>query len=278
MKFPFVEKVLSVFWYILNYISPRICFLCKSSTLTFGLCSNCWKNVNFISENRCSQCGCALQLSLTEYNLCEMCNLSIQKHTNCRKIIQNTTYVESNISVFMYEGIGKSIILQLKNKHYWYIIPFLRGILSKNLIKSHILYEIDFVMPVPLHYTRLLQRGYNQSEIIAQILAKNLDKKLIHGLKRQKKTTPQEKMNLDERKKNLANAFTVRRKFSQILEKKTILLVDDVMTTGSTLNECAIALKSAGVSKVYSLTLAKTHTPQYIINNLWLKNGGDREI
>ena len=114
-------------------------------------------------------------------------------------------------------------------------------------------WKIDIIMPIPLHPRRLEKRGYNQAGVLAEALGKKLgipvDEK---NLKRRKNTKPQKELNHRERQKNMKNAFIVRKK----LKEENILLVDDIYTTGSTIEEAAKELKKAGAQNIFFLTIA----------------------
>jgi len=115
------------------------------------------------------------------------------------------------------------------------------------------------VMPVPLHPRRLRERGFNQSLLLARHVAAKLGADLdCLSLRRTRFTQPQTGLTGEERKKNVRKAFAVAEKAA--IEKRSVLLIDDVATTGSTLNECAGALKKAGVKEVLCLVLARTAT------------------
>ena len=115
------------------------------------------------------------------------------------------------------------------------------------------------VMPVPLHPQRLRERGFNQSLLLARHVASRIGADLDYlSLRRTRFTRPQTQLTSDERRKNVRRAFGVVGNAS--LKGRSVLLIDDVATTGSTLNECARALKKAGVKEVYCLVLARTAT------------------
>ena len=113
------------------------------------------------------------------------------------------------------------------------------------------------LLPVPLHARRLQERGYNQSLLLARTIAGKLDNMMLceNVLTRVRYTLPQAKMNREERLKNVRNAFVVQNK--QILKDRVVALVDDVMTTGSTLNECARVVRQADAKAVFSITIAR---------------------
>lgn len=117
--------------------------------------------------------------------------------------------------------------------------------------------EVDTIVPVPLHPTRLRSREFNQSLLLADQLSRHLARPVsTTQLIRASATAPQTTLTRQERLRNLRNAFDVHR--PQNLSEKRILLVDDVFTTGTTLNECAKTLRDAGTGPVFALTLART--------------------
>jgi len=117
---------------------------------------------------------------------------------------------------------------------------------------------VDYIIPVPLHRSRLWKRRYNQAGLIAQYLSKSIDKPcLVDGLKRTRATPAQGYLHRKERQKNVKNAFAVQNKYQSKLKGKTILLIDDVYTTGATINECSKELLSHQVQNVRVLTLSR---------------------
>ncbi len=113
----------------------------------------------------------------------------------------------------------------------------------------------EAIVPVPLHRARHKQRGYNQAELLAKELTKHVQQPInVHTLIRCRPTKSQMTLNAVERQHNVANAFTCR---NNQLQDKTVLLIDDVCTTGATLDACAEALQQAGAKAVYGLTLAR---------------------
>lgn len=127
---------------------------------------------------------------------------------------------------------------------------------------AHVLRGADCVVPVPLHPWRRVRRGFNQ----AVDLARHLESPLVHGLWRSRPTVPQTGLTSGARRRNVRRAFTLsllvsRSRRSRLLEDRVVVLVDDVRTTGATLNECARVLKSAGVREVRALTVARAAPP-----------------
>jgi ComF family protein len=113
--------------------------------------------------------------------------------------------------------------------------------------------EIEMLVPVPLHWRRCIRRGYNQAEILTKLL-KHPSAKISYDLARVRNTRMQPSLDFNQRFANVKNAFAVRK--GHVFDGKCICLVDDVMTTGATLNECARVLKQAGAKAVYSFVIA----------------------
>jgi len=116
--------------------------------------------------------------------------------------------------------------------------------------------SFDIIMPVPIHKKRLRERGYNQSSLLAQRLGCMIKKPVVEGVLIRTKHTPSQAKSgsLDQRRQNIKNAFKC---VGNDVSGKRILLIDDVCTSGSTLNSCAAPLKAAGAASVWGLTLAK---------------------
>lgn len=152
----------------------------------------------------------------------------------------------------------RQIILKIKydnKREYLEGFAKLMSIKYRDLINKS---EIDCIIPVPLHKSRQRERGFNQSDILAKHLSKYLNiPSFPDYLGRIKKTKDQKGLNKDERRHNLDNAFIAKDIPVYI---KNVLIVDDVYTTGTTIEKCAIALKKAGVKNIYFLTVCTGET------------------
>jgi ComF family protein len=117
----------------------------------------------------------------------------------------------------------------------------------------------DAIVPVPLHWRRQWQRGFNQSELLARELGRRCGRPIVRALRRLRATTPQAGLSNTSRRRNVTQAFASRRAVRRApdVRGKRILLIDDVMTTGSTATACALALKRAGAARVTLLTVAR---------------------
>jgi ComF family protein len=156
-------------------------------------------------------------------------------------------------SVFLFQGTVRQAVLQLKYKHLKAVAAPLSQLLAEYL-GSHPL-QGEVLIPVPLYPRRLRERGYNQASLLAKELSKLVGLPVEDDtLVRVKDSLPQARTkNAVERHLNVRDAFACH----QPLEGKQILLIDDVCTTGATLDACTIALKAAGASSVWGLTLAR---------------------
>lgn len=162
--------------------------------------------------------------------------------------------IEGIRSLFSFEGAMRQAILHFKYKNVKVLSAPLAQLMEEYLLANPL--PIDVLVPVPLHRRRLRQRGYNQSSLLARELGKLSSLPVAEGsLVRLRNTAPQTRIrSVEERQSNVAEAFFCR---GQLLEGKCILLIDDVCTSGATLNSCAIALKAAGASSVWGLTVAR---------------------
>jgi ComF family protein len=155
--------------------------------------------------------------------------------------------------VAKYEGVIRECIHSLKYENNQSLGEYFSRDLMQCINKEN--WHLDLVIPVPLSPFRIKERGYNQSALLARPLAIGLSLRYQpYGLKRIRNTQSQVELNVEERRMNVAGAFQA---VPEIVQGKNVLLVDDVTTTGSTINECAKALKSGGARAVYCLALAR---------------------
>lgn len=142
------------------------------------------------------------------------------------------------------------MIIQGKSEGYFEIFKDLGNFISQDLKKFD--FQGYYLAFVPLCYRKLLKRGFNQAEVLARTISKNLNLPLYDGLLKIKETKDQANLSYEERLTNLKNAFALKNK-----PPEKIILVDDIKTTGSTLKECAQVLKKAGAKKIIALTVLK---------------------
>lgn len=233
--------------HILDVIFPPRCGACGGFTESHGrLCGSCWSALSFIAPPCCAACGYPFAYEMAEADaLCAAC-------------MQDKPDYDGHRSMLVFDEHSKKLIHDLK----YHDKPLLLPLFGDWLFRAGNLWleaENLVIIPVPLHFLRLLTRRYNQAALLAKELAKRSGKPfLLDGMKRIKHRPPQAGLSRDQRLKNMRGAFAVTPKHRDFLREKTVLLVDDVMTTGATLNACAKALKKQGVTNVYACTLART--------------------
>ncbi len=218
------------------------------------VCEECMHKLNFIAENACcARCGAPAVLGHGSF--CLNCQNSAREFDIAR-------------SVFVYEGEIKHLIAGLKYNNKPYISRTLSNFLAQKFKKLN--WQADLIIPVPLSEARIKWRGYNQAQLLAEGVSEKIGVPLnTETLIKVKETEVQANLTLQERQKNLQECFKVLDKYS--VRGKRILLIDDVMTTGSTANACAHELKKAHADRVLVLTIAhgKTEIPtQKSIDNL----------
>lgn len=228
----------------LDIVLPYICPSCRLPVEAGqSLCGPCWSKLQFITKPMCSCCGLPFAFDLGEDALCAPCLESPPKFTMAR-------------SALKYDDHCKSMILAFKHADKTH----LRLLLSKWALQAGREFwpESDILAPVPLHWTRLFKRLYNQSALLGEELSKATS--IPHQadlLLRQKKTRVHQGLSKDERRSNVRRAFQVAPKYRDYIRGKTVVLLDDVMTSGATVNECAETLHKAGAAKIHILTLAR---------------------
>ena len=198
----------------------------------------------YLRHCTCPTCG--REAALGEYGVCDDCRDSIATPAT----LENIEGIEAITAGFIYKDCIKQSIVDFKYNGKRYLADFLAS-------QMHIddTWAIDVIVPVPLHKRRIVQRGFNQSELLARRLSKRYSIDLDTGiLKRIVYTKPQASLGARERGHNLDGAFVAK----DSCKGKNILLVDDVFTTGATLRNCAIALNAAGASKTYAAVIATT--------------------
>ena len=218
---------------ILNLIYPPMCGICGKFNDNF-LCPKCQK----ILENEAV-------FGIDKYE-----KIKIEKNLQERK------YFNEHLYIFEYEGIIRRIILKYKFEDKAYLYKTFVNFLLKNKNFFEFIKKYDTIIPVPISRKRRAMRGYNQSELIVKEIANftNL-KEESDCLFKIKNVIEQSKLNKEERQKNIQGVYELRNK--EKLYKKKILLVDDIYTTGSTVNECSKVLRGAKPKQIGIFTIAK---------------------
>lgn len=226
----------------INLLFPPRCPICDEPVrlLEGYICHDCHKKLEVIKEPACFRCGKPLVKEEQEY--CRDC--SKREHSFvCGRALYTYESVQASIYRFKYTGRQEYAIFYGREmaKHLSYFIAQVHA---------------DALVPVPISRARFRKRGYNQAEILATELGKQLHIPVYtHLIERIKDTLPQKGLNALERQKNLKKAFKMARNDVKL---DTIIIIDDIYTTGSTIDALAKVLLSSGVQKIYFITLAIT--------------------
>jgi ComF family protein len=208
-------------------------------------------------------CACKIKLSSNEDIMCKNCLSKIQSATEARlkrefdRKFLNKNIVSDFFSPFVFEKDKElqHAIHSLKYENKFPVGIFLGKTLAKKIKTDRSNWDIDLIIPIPLHQLKKAERGYNQSFYIAKGTGKMLKISFSDKVvKRIKYTESQTTMTLNEREENMSGAFRVRNK--NAVKGKCILLVDDVITTGATISECGKILLEAGAIQIYAASIA----------------------
>jgi ComF family protein len=218
---------------IFDFFLPRLCPSCgnKLTPDEENICNTCLNNIEPVKENRL----------LKEYN----------KKFRAAGIITGFT----SLYVFAKDKEIQKVIHAIKYENRFRTGESLGKVLGEKILAENRGWNIDLIIPVPLHHLKRAERGYNQSYYISRGVSKKLKTALDdNSIKRIKYTETQTSMNIVERVENISGAFAVRKRKN--ITGESILLIDDVITTGSTVSECARVLLENGAVKVFAASLA----------------------
>lgn len=224
---------------LLDLAIPPSCLVCgcRIDDQKDILCADCESMISVVSGNCCPKCG------------------AVVSGAECANCAKESFAFDVTDSLFKYAGTTKDLIHQLKYNGYISPAGYLAVPLAEYLQSDADLKDYDLICPIPLHRVRKRERGYNQSELIAYAAAKLAEMPYAQPLIRSHYTRSQTMLSREKRKKNLHGAFAICNR--DAVKDKKVILVDDVFTTGSTLNEAAKELKTAGAIKVAAITVAK---------------------
>ncbi len=225
---------------------PPVCLACRQVegylALDLGLCSQCRAALRALGDNPCRACGKPIASSLTPVGY--VCG-------DCRR---RPPPFERLLAVWSYEPPFDRVIHALKFGRLFYLGEHLARHLAESFGSQ--LSDYDVVVPLPLHWSRQLRRGYNQAEEIARPLSRQLGLPLVRGVRRRRPTPPQTRLDRARRAANLRGAFRAARK--DRLRGRAVILVDDVVTTGATLAAATVCLQQAGASQVVAVAAGRT--------------------
>lgn len=227
------------------------CIYCKMpihKNNKYSMCFKCY-NEMIILNDVCPKCGKPfINLNLDKEVLIENCDFC--KHKNF--------LFERNISIVEYNEMSKKMIFGLKySKKTFYAKLISQIIIDKiNSYYSNIIKEFDYISFVPLSKKREKERGFNQAKLITSYISQYFDITIVDCVERNKNTKKLHKLSEKDRSRELKNAFKICEGKKELIYNKNLIIVDDVFTTGSTMNEIAKVLKLSGVGKILSLSFA----------------------
>ena len=233
--------------WVLNFALPPRCAGCGIIVAdVHSFCPECWKQVEFLGEGGCKICG--IPLAATDADTCAACLARPPRIARTRAAV---AYDELSRSLAIRFKYGRKVAVAKTMARYMQPLVRPGG-------------ERPLIVPVPLHRSRLWWRGFNQSALVARELAKALGFPADpFALRRVRRTPPLKGMSALQRRKTVAGAFRVWNKAA--VAGRTVILIDDVLTTGSTAEACARALKRAGAARVELVSWARVVRPSQLM-------------
>jgi ComF family protein len=228
---------------VIDLLFPPRCPLCgEGITAQTGLCSACWSDLAIPGEPCCSLCQRPFPATMPDGAICAPCLAEPPKHAG---IAAGT----------LYNDASRKLVLSFKHGHRLALAPMMARLISARLRGV----EPDWLfVPVPLHRWRLWRRGFNQAALLAGELARMKQARLlVDGLERRKQTPSLGGLGRKARARALSGAISVHPKRAQLLKGASVVLVDDVLTSGATTSACVAALKRAGAKQVVIACFAR---------------------
>jgi ComF family protein len=228
----------------LNLLLPPLCPITGERVAAPGLLSaKGWLQLQFIDDPVCARCGMPFAHDEGEGAMCAAC-------------IAEPPAFDSARAAVLYGDASHKLIVAFKHSDRTELAPLLAGWLAR--AGRPLFNEGAVIIPCPLHPLRLLHRRYNQAALLALSLSRATGTPTESSLlKRQRDTKPQQRLSAEARRRNVAGAFEVPQALAARADGRRFILVDDVLTTGTTLSACARALKRAGAARVDALVLAR---------------------
>lgn len=224
----------------LDALYPRRCPVCDEIVMPKGrlICENCFKKLSYVRQPTCKRCGKEILSDTIEY---------------CLDCTRHKRSFEYGIALLNYEEKAKHAMVQIKYKNKRQYLDFFIEAICRRYETQLRHMKADALIPVPIHPSRRRERGFNQAELLAEGIGKRLGIPVCSGmLIRNKKTAPQKQLNPMERLHNLEQAFGAGEWVDGV---ESVILVDDIYTTGSTVEACTRVLKRMGVKRVYFVTV-----------------------
>lgn len=225
----------------IDILYPRRCPVCHNVIAPNQnlICDSCRRKLGFVKEPVCKKCGKPISDGEAEY---------------CFDCSRHKLYFNEGRAVFIYDSNMKQSIYQFKYNNKREYGKFYASEIIKSLQTDISRWKPDALVPIPIHKSKMKTRGFNQAYVLAKELGNYLQIPVRNDiLIRNKKTSAQKQLTLDERQINLKNAFKI---VQNDVKLNTIILIDDIYTTGSTINEAAKICKEAGIINIYFICIA----------------------
>lgn len=209
-----------------------------------------WAKLQFLSAPLCARCGAPFEIAVDVEQVCGACLARPPAYGRAR-------------AALAYGEVSRDLVLALKYQGRRDSLGLLASWMAS--AGTELLQDADLLVPVPLHYFRLIRRGFNQAVWLAAALSRSSGVKLsVDALARTRATPIQGALSADGRRRNVQGAFRVRKSRRGLVKDRTILLVDDVLTTGATAEACSRALRQAGAACVDVITLTRVAGPRTV--------------
>lgn len=234
--------------YLADLALPPLCAVCREPLDAHNaLCPRCWSSLHFIRPPLCDRLGLPLPYDAGDGAVSSMA-------------LRRPPLYERARAALAFDGVARDLVHAFKyaDRHEA-VRLFTRWMSDAGRV---LIAEADVIAPVPLHPWRLLRRRFNQSAVLAGPLARAHGKSVVLGLKRVRYTKQQVGLAFGERRANVDGAFRVSPWQAGVFAGARVLLIDDVITTGATVEACAAALKNAGASAVDVLAVARVTDPE----------------
>jgi ComF family protein len=229
---------------IASLLYPPVCTICSEAVMAGEyLCDACDDKLLRIVPPFCAKCS-------------EPFAGAITSPFDCANCAHRTLHFDAAVAAYRGRGIVRRVILDFKYGHQMHlrhlVARWLLAAFNDSRIRGR---QFDIIVPVPLHPTRERERGFNQATLLAELIGAKMSIQAKPLLKRIRYTTTQTAFDRTERMENLRNAFRLRRNAN--VRNLRVLLIDDVLTTGSTVSECARILKEGGAASIHAATAAR---------------------
>jgi len=227
---------------LLDLVFPPVCIACREPSGSQGFCAQCWSTIQFLDGPLCACCGIPFDVALLEGSLCALCLTRPPAFDKARVILR-------------YDDVSRAPILALKHADRLDLVPGFALWLER--AGRGLIEDSDLIVPVPLHRGRLWRRRYNQAAELARALSRRSGVAYDTAVLMRSRATPSQGAmpSAKARRRNVMGAFKVSQPLR--VAGRSILLVDDVLTTGATAEAASRALKRAGAAKVQILALAR---------------------